>query len=170
MYTFMCVVACMCMIYQPATSLWYFIMEPLLWTFAFLSCSCQDHEDQGQQSKVQGAMLQVSLHTGSHWQGEGRQTEAVTTTRWELASSKDVASPLNSVMGECSGMWEKVASWWGICVSLCVVNNLFCVMFGYFLLASFLVCTVDILVKLRGKVHVWLIVPKVVYLPCYLKM
>ena len=49
-------------------------------TSLLLSYSCQDNEDQGQSCEVQGALLQVSLHSGGHRQRKGRQTEAVPTT------------------------------------------------------------------------------------------
>ena len=35
-------------------------------SLSFPLCSCEDYEDQGQPGKVQGAMLQVSLHSGGH--------------------------------------------------------------------------------------------------------
>ena len=43
--------------------------------------SREDHEDEGQ-GEVQGAVLKVPLHPRGHWQGEGRQAEAVLTTRY----------------------------------------------------------------------------------------
>ena len=43
--------------------------------------SCEDHEDEGQ-GEVQGAVLQVPLHPRGHRQGEGRQAEAILTTRY----------------------------------------------------------------------------------------
>ena len=47
---------------------------------AALFFSCEDHEVEGQ-AKVQGSLLSLPLHAGSDRQGEGRQTEAVLTTR-----------------------------------------------------------------------------------------
>ena len=48
--------------------------------FVCTSFSCEDHEVEGQ-GKVQGSLLPLPLHTGGDGQGEGRQTEAVPTTR-----------------------------------------------------------------------------------------
>ena len=44
--------------------------------------SCEDHESKGQ-SKVQGQVHEVPVHLGHDGQGEGRETEAVITARWE---------------------------------------------------------------------------------------
>ena len=44
--------------------------------------SCEDHESEGP-SKVQGQVHEVPVHLGHDGQGEGRETEAVITARWE---------------------------------------------------------------------------------------
>ena len=90
--------------------------------------SREDHEDKGQ-GEVQGAVLQVPLHPRGHRQGEGRQAEAILTTR-------------------CIGTYEDSGVAHKLSLLVCAIWLCFCC---EFLCALFSLTLPDLAVKELGK-------------------